>query len=322
MTFIKSIFILLQLALMSVMAAPLLVSEIDVWWLDNLVSLQLQWMLLAGLLLLVGLRYSRRGFFLIAPFFVCIGLANFGSLYSPFVSEEAGESGFTIAQLNIRYQNPHAVDIFSEIIRADYDIVVIQEISDQMVGDLSRLSAQYPYSMGSTSWKSFSSGNALFSKWPLSKRIIHNLGYAEGRILEAEVTPAGAGKPIRILALHPGAPRSRELWILRNATLGYIAREVVGSARQRQVVVGDLNVSPWSPAFKTLLRKSELVDSSKGFGYIPSWALFTRNFVSRFLSSAYIDHCLVSPSLAVRNKQWQFISGSDHLLVSTALGVR
>jgi endonuclease/exonuclease/phosphatase family metal-dependent hydrolase len=321
MTFFRILFTSLQLILITAMSAPLLVSEINPWWLDNLLSLQLQWTLLAVLSLLFGMRYFRRITTPLLPLYGLIVFGNFGDLYSPVEPATSSDFTFNIAQLNIRYENPHTTDIFSRLVQADYDIVVIQEISDHLVGHLDRLTASYPYSMGSTSPSGYSSGNVLLSKWPLSNRKIHNLGYAEGKIIDAQVKPAGSDKPVRVLALHPGAPRNRELWELRNSTLAFVAREVAESPQQHQVVVGDLNVSPWSPEFQTLLNDSGLRDSSSGYGYIPSWSLFTHNPISRLLSSAYIDHCLMSSTFAIRDKQWRFTDGSDHLLISTRLGV-
>ena len=321
MTFIRILFILLQLILIAAMSAPLLLSEISPWWLDNLLSLQLQWTLLAVLSILSAAIYFRRTALLLAPIYGVIIFGNLGHLYLPLEQVSASDLTFNIAQLNIRYENPHTDDVFSGFLQADYDLIVIQEVSDHRVSDLERLTENYPYSMGSTSLSGYSSGHALLSRWPLYHRKIHNLGYADGRILEAQVTPTGFDRPVRILALHPGAPRNRELWEWRNETLAFINREVTRFPRQRQIVIGDLNVSPWSPVFQTLVNDSGLEDSSSGYGYIPSWSLFTHNPISRFLSSAYIDHCLVSSDFTIHDKQWRYSDGSDHLLIATRLGV-
>jgi endonuclease/exonuclease/phosphatase (EEP) superfamily protein YafD len=313
------LFILLQLILLALMASPLLLSDTDHWWLDNLLNLQLQWSLLAAILLVPGMIYLRRISLVLLPFYVLIAVGNFAHLYVPLAMPAATAFSFSIAQLNLRYHNPHSADIFSQLAQADYDIVVLQEIADASVDKLDRVSANYPYSIGSGSLEGYSSRHLLLSKWPLSERKVHDLGYVEGRVIDVMVNPPGSGQAIRVLALHPGAPRNRELWELRNATLEFVAREVEQAPHQYQLVVGDLNVSPWSTVFRNLLQVSGLQHSGAGYGYMPSWSLSPHNAITRLLGSAYIDHCLVSAGLVVRDKQWHIVKGSDHLLISTRL---
>jgi endonuclease/exonuclease/phosphatase (EEP) superfamily protein YafD len=314
-------FILLQLILLALMASPLLLSEVDHWWLDNLLNLQLQWSLLAAMLLVPGMIYLPRISLVLLLFYGFVSVANFAHLYVPLARPATGSFNFSIGQLNLNYYNPHTADIFARLAQADYDIVVLQEIADASVDTLGHLSASYPYSIGAGSLSGYSSRHVLLSKWPLSERTVHDLGYAEGRIIDVLVNTPNSVQPIRVLALHPGAPRNRELWELRNSTLEFVAAEVAQAPHQRQIVVGDLNVSPWSTLFKNLLQTSGLQNSGAGHGYMPSWTLLPHNLISRLLGSAYIDHCLVSAGFVIRDKQWQIVDGSDHLLISTRLEV-
>ncbi len=61
-------------------------------------------------------------------------------------------------------------------------------------------------------------------------------------------------------------------------------------------------------------------NSADGYGYIPSWSRYSTSKLVRLISSAYIDHCLVSKSFNIKNKKYQYIKGSDHVLISTELG--
>jgi endonuclease/exonuclease/phosphatase (EEP) superfamily protein YafD len=312
-------YILLQLILLTLMASPLLLSEVNHWWLDNLLNLQLQWSLLAAILLLAGMKYFRRISLALIPFYGLIVVGNFAHPYLPLPTPAAGAFSLSIAQLNLSYDNPHSADIFAQLAQADYDIVVLQEIADASVDNLARVSASYPYSIGSWSLGGYSSGHVLLSKWPLSDRKVHDLGYVDGRVIDVLVNLPDSDQAIRVLALHPASPRNRELWELRNSTLEFVAREVARAPHQHQLVVGDLNVSPWSTVFQNLLQVSGLQHSGDGHGYMPSWSLWPHNVITRLLGSAYIDHCLVSAGLATRDKQWQVVEGSDHLLISTRL---
>ena len=316
---IKLAFIAIQLLIIALMLMPAFMSSIDFWWLDNLTNFQLQWTILAIVSVLLSVFFLRMLTVPLALIFLSIFLYNFTAFFSAGVSSNQSGAQFKIAQLNISYENPNVDSIILGLIDSDYDAVLIQEIADGEVDKFAQLLLAFPYSIGSNSLDSFSSSQALFSRWPMVNRRIHDLGYVEGKIIEVTLAPADGNIPVRILALHPGAPRSPVLWGLRNATLEFIAAEVSSSSLPHQIVIGDVNVSPWSPFFRNLVRNSGLQDGVSGHGYIPSWSAFTANNLMRVLSSAYIDHCLVSPSIVLRAKGQRLIEGSDHLLIENSL---
>jgi endonuclease/exonuclease/phosphatase (EEP) superfamily protein YafD len=73
-------------------------------------------------------------------------------------------------------------------------------------------------------------------------------------------------------------------------------------------MVGDFNVTPWSPLFADLLRDSGLADSCRGFGWQPTWP--TR------LPAMFripIDHCLHGAGVAIVDRRVGPEIGSDHL---------
>ena len=316
---LKFIFLSLQLALIVFMSLPVLAPDIGLWWLDNLINLQLQWSLLAMLSILLSLKIFRATAIPLSLLYFPIILYNFGPLYLPGLADDQNKAVLKIAQLNIRYENSNINEIISTLLDTDFDLILIQEVADNRVDTVGKLTQSYPYSVGSGSPRNYTSRLALFSRWPLANTKIHDLGYVEGRVIETFVHPPDSDTSIKILALHPGAPRNKVLWQLRNNTLEFIASQASSSALQQQIVLGDINVSPWSPIFKSLAKNSRLQNSAAGHGYIPSWALFTTNHLTRLLSSAYIDHCLVSKSFNIRDKQYQHIEGSDHVLISTIL---
>ncbi|WP_425414431.1 endonuclease/exonuclease/phosphatase family protein [Psychromonas aquimarina] len=121
--------------------------------------------------------------------------------------------------------------------------------------------------------------------------------------------------------MHPASPRTEKLWQLRNATLAYAVEQVSSSSLPYKIVIGDFNSTPWSANFKYFQKNTLLKNSAEGFGYIASWSYSTANQLISMLSSAYIDHCLVSDSFTVLNKQYQTVQGSDHLLLLTELAV-
>jgi endonuclease/exonuclease/phosphatase (EEP) superfamily protein YafD len=75
------------------------------------------------------------------------------------------------------------------------------------------------------------------------------------------------------------------------------------------MVLGDLNLSPWSPYFGDLLSSAGLRDSREGFGIQASWPTAVP------LLRVPIDHVLYSPEVVINHRQIGPDVGSDHLPV-------
>jgi hypothetical protein len=74
----------------------------------------------------------------------------------------------------------------------------------------------------------------------------------------------------------------------------------------RVLLVGDLNMTSWSPFFSDLIQTSGLRDSRKGFGMQNSWP------ANRRLLMIPIDHILVSEGVKVLSRRIGQFNGSDH----------
>jgi endonuclease/exonuclease/phosphatase (EEP) superfamily protein YafD len=111
-----------------------------------------------------------------------------------------------------------------------------------------------------------------------------------------------------LIVSHPLPPGSAEYSRLRNDQLRALAAKVRES-NVPTIVLGDLNATPWSPYFRELLRASGLRNTSQGRGLYGSWP------AGLPIGRIPLDHCLVSPSLHVMDKQLGPQVGSDHLPV-------
>lgn len=79
------------------------------------------------------------------------------------------------------------------------------------------------------------------------------------------------------------------------------------------IVLGDLNATPWSHAFRALLEDGELVSSQRGHGIQGSWRR------EPWPLSLPIDHCLHAPSLVTLERHLGPFLGSDHRPLHVAL---
>jgi len=313
----NAVIYLLNLIVLLMLILPLLAIKITIWWLDNLGSLQLQWSVVALLLLFINIHKGKKHLSALLLLFLLAVIYQQVSASHVNKAQQLTAQTLKIAQLNIHYQNPHIDKLLLTLNTADYDLLVLQEVGDDQRQKITTLQQTYPYFIADTA----TSDLALFSKWPIVDRKTHDLGYKGGHIIEAIVQSPKDSSPVHIFALHPASPRSADLWQVRNATLEYVAQQAHASLLPSKIIIGDLNTTPWSAQFQHLQKDSRLTYTSNAIAYIPSWSYNSSNPLIRLLSSAYIDHCLISDSLNVIRKDYQSIPGSDHQLLVTELGM-
>lgn len=346
---------LLNLMVLLVLIVPFLPIKTTTWWLDNLSSLQLQWSVAALALLALNIKKAKKHFGVLTVLLITMiyrqrptSAQSKAALTAPVLKKAKKHLGvltvlllitviylqrpasfaantealnaptLKIAQLNIHYQNPHLEPLLSRLNDANFDLLVLQEVGNDQRQEITTLKQAYPYFISDSS----NGDLALFSKWPIVEQKIHDLGYQGGHIIEVIIQSPKTNSPVHIFTLHPVSPRNADLWQLRNSTLNYVAEQAFASLLQYKIIIGDLNTTPWSAQFKALQKNSLLTNSDNAFSYIPSWSYSDKNPLLGLLSSAYIDHCLISAAFAVISKEYQRVPGSDHQLLVTELGMR
>ncbi|PKG37915.1 endonuclease/exonuclease/phosphatase family protein [Psychromonas sp. Urea-02u-13] len=290
------------------------------WWLDNLSNLQWQWSLCAGLLIVINIIYRLRFYTLLSGLLVMLIINQQWFLYQPQQTSLEEAQTLNIGQFNISYTNPYFNELLPQLGESDLDVIVLQEASDKQGLNLSLLLQYYPYSLGLESLNGTPSGLALFSRWPIIESKSHQLNAEKTHILEVVIQSPKSQTPVQIYAIHPVSPRNEQLWLQRNKTFVYLSELVSESLLDNKIIIGDFNSSHWSSAFKKLQRNTALKNSAAGFGYIPSWSHGGLHGWWPMLS-AYVDHCLISPQMAVLNKYQQIMPGSDHRLIKTLLAI-
>src|SRR5262249_5795005 len=147
-------------------------------------------------------------------------------------------------------------------------------------------------------------GIAIFSRIPLDDLTIESLGNNYPALI-AKLNFGGT--PITVVGIHPMSPMSQARHEFRNWQLKK-AGKLLAETPGEKALLGDLNCTSWSPAFRDLLARSGLRDSRLGRGVQPSWPTGLPS-----LLRIPIDHCLVSGGLEVENRRTGPDIGSDHL---------
>jgi endonuclease/exonuclease/phosphatase (EEP) superfamily protein YafD len=91
-----------------------------------------------------------------------------------------------------------------------------------------------------------------------------------------------------------------------------------------KIIIGDLNVTPWSYAFARLLHNAGLVDSEQGFGVQPTWSARLGPLGGPLLWPVQIpiDHCLHASEMATLARSTGPACGSDHYPLLVTLQLR
>ena len=122
-------------------------------------------------------------------------------------------------------------------------------------------------------------------------------------------------EPLALYAIHPPPPINDELAGARDEKLVYVANKVVAQASTTPIVVGDFNVTPWSPAYTRFVQASGLRALREPWRLNHTWPVTG--------STAYIginiDHTFAHPSLALVKREIGPDLGSDHMPVTVTM---
>jgi endonuclease/exonuclease/phosphatase (EEP) superfamily protein YafD len=275
----------------------------SLWWIFDLFS-HFRVQLLAGLVLLSALLLVRREIKSSIALAIFAGV-NLGTIVPLYVGQApiAADDSFThralLANVNTRSGKPELLVQVIEQFKPD--IIVLEEVDEAWLSALQQELAAYPHTEAAPRADNF--GIALYSRYPIRRGEIIYVGDAEVPSVIAEIeSPAGV---FTVIGTHPVPPGSAENSRLRDGQLAQLP-ELVRNASSPVLLLGDLNVTPWSYAFRRLVRESGLRDSSRGRGVQPTWPTFMPLFWIP------IDHCLYGAGIQVTDKIVGPGIGSDH----------
>lgn len=282
------------------------------WWLFDLFShfrVQYLFGLTAVALLLFFLR-SRKA----AACYAIVAVSNLAVILPSYFGDP-GEPGDHPLQLramllNVNTSSGDPVRVARMVNETGPQILVLEEISARWMVELRETLQAFPNSCVRSREDNF--GIGLYSKFPLSNARVLNIGEAQLPSILADVTVETT--TLAVIATHPPPPIGARYSRWRNSQLNLIPDHLPKNGSPI-LLLGDLNVSRWSPHFRRLLKRTGLRDSSKGRGVQPSWP------ADNPLLSIPIDHCLHSPKVKIIKRTIGPDVGSDHypLIVDIAL---
>ena len=211
---------------------------------------------------------------------------------------------------NVLTSNENTAALLERVESEAPDILALQEIDDRWVNELRELNSRYPYSKVIPRGDNF--GIGLWSRFPLAA--VEELILSEAEVPSIYAQIEISGQTVSILTTHPVPPANKAGFDERNAQLSALG-SLIRQSSIPTILLGDLNVTMWSPYYAKLIRDSGLVNTRKGFGVLPTWP--TQIPVLKIP----LDHCLVSPTITVQRIRTGKTVGSDHLPLIVDLAI-
>lgn len=301
-----------------VIAASFLASIIVVvfsqWWVFDLFShFRIQYVLM-GFLILPLLLWLKR-YWVAAVVMISIVFHSF-SLWpylqgSRVMASLEEPDHMTVLFANVYYDEPDLNKVVSVVEVENPDVIIFAEVSENSFKSLlPMLQEKYPFSEHQEGEGAYDI--SYFSKQqPVLDEFLYFSDENPSIYLEYEWN----GEKFNILGTHPHSPMAAKSTKDRDDHL-IAALDYAASIQGPMLVIGDFNISQFSPKFPKLIKRTGFIDTQIEFGLQPSWHADNPPVLR-----IPIDQAVVNREVTVYDRYVAASTGSDHLPVVVKVGV-
>ncbi len=296
-----------SIALIGTAAASLAALLAPLGWPFELFA-HFRWQLVAaGLALLLASLVLRRPWMMVVAGITVLLQWLPGALLSGRASAHEStvlacrDAPLRVVTANAWFANPDHAALVAWLSRSDADIIALQEITPQWVLALEALARTYPYRKVIPREDPY--GIALLSRWPIDA--VQSIDFAGDGLPSLVANLDVHGRTLQVIALHTRWPVLPQLQVARDRALQQAAA-LARALPDATILLGDLNLTPYAPAFAKLVAESGLEDALAGEAWRPTWQ-------AGFWPLALpIDHVLVPRRACVTGQEIGPGVGSDH----------
>ncbi|MBU0859595.1 MAG: endonuclease/exonuclease/phosphatase family protein, partial [Alphaproteobacteria bacterium] len=149
----------------------------------------------------------------------------------------------------------------------------------------------------------------VMSRHPLSGEVLTlSTPFGTSKALRATINVPQMTAPLVLYSIHTARPLPAVEAHMRNAQLQAMAAIIAADPSPFIILGGDLNITPWSPAFKNLLRGANMHYQTGGWLRHATWP----SYLQVPLVQIPIDHLLPNNNLALATAQSGPYLKSDH----------
>jgi endonuclease/exonuclease/phosphatase (EEP) superfamily protein YafD len=286
-------------------------------WLGELaVNFRMQYLLVAVVVACAAACIRHRRLALLAMFVVAPNawfvVPRALPMLVPESEASAIEARVSLISLNLHYRNSRHEQVREYLRSRNPDLLVLSELTPEWRSELRQFMAGYPYWMSldrTNPW-----GLGVFSRFPLRDASATNLGASGSvNVVATVVLPSGDLDLVAVHLQSPGTPRRAALRNQQLANLATLLQEKNHGNGPRRLLVGDLNVTPYSPRLSDLLTSTGMQLSRPAGAWLGTWPTWMPPL------RVAIDHCISDPAVTVSHVERGPWVGSDHFPLEITL---
>ena len=196
------------------------------------------------------------------------------------------------------------------------DVVGLQNLTNPWRDRISKLTDSYPFS-ASALYKQTGVKEDILSRFPILDASVYR---PSGGRTAVHATVIIEGQPVQVFVIDPNKATGQTRWAERNQYLGLVSQWVASQAAgQPAMMLGDWNITPWSPFYADVFEQSGLRRGDAGV--LPP-ATHTLAHLPIPLLGLNDDHIAVSRRIPVEGCSPGPDLGSDHLPLVCDIHVR
>jgi endonuclease/exonuclease/phosphatase (EEP) superfamily protein YafD len=223
-----------------------------------------------------------------------------------------------VMSFNICGNNTDTPAIVRSIRAVNPDVVMLVEVSSKMMEQITA-SLENEFL---ARFRSPGGGLGILSKLPLKSAQGEKFAGSDATNLVASIEYHQ--REIKIIGTHPMVPKGWNLFEYRNRHLQAIGNYVKGT-KDPVILLGDFNLTPWSPYYRQLVQTTGLHNTRMGFGILPTWTRSSPcaelpNWLIPILNIS-IDHIFVTRDLQVVRTYVGDNGNSDHAPIISELSI-
>ena len=260
-------------------------------------------------LALLALRAWRT--FTVAALALALAAAKVLPIYIPPATQhpEGSIAPLRVTTLNVEYPVRNAAEVFTYVAKSGPDIFTAQEITEDWIPKLSGLAEVYPHRIERHRPSNY--GVILYSRYPMREVNVPVDCDLDRHAIAAILNIRGT--EVLIVAVH--AYQTRPLQSKKRIAQMQALANWLESVSLPKIVMGDFNVTPWSPHYDAFMAQTGLVSSRQGIGILPTYPTWAKPIMLP------LDHCFVSRDIVVEHCARGTHVDSDHLPLEIGLMV-
>ncbi len=312
---VTSLFVLAAIALVTVTIASFL-GRYD-WRFDLIAHFRPHLAIMALVFALSALIFSQKSVAFVGLVCCVVQLPVFFTSIPKPIDQAAGKK-LKVMTINVLSSNTNHAALIRLIKEAQPDLLALQEIDWDWHETARDVAELFPYS--SVPAHRRPADNLIYSRYPILDGHYDNpvIGGRKLRTRAIFTTIDVEGTEIEFINIHPSHPMSHRLWSSRNKYMEWVVEKIDNLPNGRRVVlVGDWNLSPWSPWYQDFMNATGLKDAAAMSYGEPT--RHPRGFPEFYLLGVTIDHIAVSPDIAVLESDVGPDIGSDHRPVTAII---